>query len=90
MSRPEFLQTFRAQDSEVSLHKYGAGWQDTTSECMVGMRKDDDHPFHHGTCGVDFATNHTCVPNEELKQEFWNRTQVSLHPMLTYLPGLAT
>ena len=28
--------------------------------------------------------NHTCVPKEELKQEFWNRTQVSLHPMLTY------
>lgn len=84
VTRPEFMQTFRAQNSEVSLHKYGADWQDESSEIMVGMRKDADHPFHHGTCGVDFAMNHTCVPKEELKQEFWNRTQVSLHPMLTY------
>ena len=57
----------------------GNDWQDATSELMIEMDKQG-----HAVLGMDFAMNHTCVPKEELKQEFWNRTQVSLHPMLTY------
>ena len=79
VTRTEFLATLRSQLSEVILHKYVADWQDATSELVIEMRKPG-----HAVCGLDFAMNHTCVPKEELKQEFWNRTQVSLHPMLTY------
>ena len=73
VSRRDFFDSFNAHLSVMLVHKYVADNQDAVSEIMTNRQRDAQLLL-----GFDFAMNHTAVPREELKQEFWDRTQVSL------------
>ena len=77
--RSEFIEIFREQWSKYLLHVYVCDWQDAASDLLISNQKKN-----HMTLGMDFAMNYTCVPKDELKQEFWCREQVSLHTMIAY------
>ena len=79
VSRRDFLDSFNAHLSTTLVHKYVADNQAAVSDIITTRQRDASLLL-----GFDFAMNHTAVPREELKQEFWDRTQVSLHPMLAY------
>jgi hypothetical protein len=81
--RREFLEdTVQPHLSVMCLHQYTADMQGEVSEIITERKHTPDNA--HMLLGIDFAMNHTAIPKEELKQEFWDRTQVSLHPWLAY------
>lgn len=79
VTRLEYLKTCREQLSVTGLHRYVDDVQDAGSELLIAHKRERAVVW-----GMDFSMNMTCIPREELKQEFWNRTQVSLHPVLAY------
>ena len=75
----EFIETFRAHCSDYLLHRYVCDWQDAYSEELIKRERPN-----HMTIGWDFAMNYTCVPADEMKQEFFQRQSISIHTTLGY------
>ncbi|XP_052251283.1 uncharacterized protein LOC127858304 [Dreissena polymorpha] len=80
--REDFLKFVKEQMQSFSEHVYRVKRQYEEIKQLKENLKATDAILH-----MDFAENYTCKSVEEIQTAYWNKTGVTLHPIVVYYKG---
>jgi hypothetical protein len=80
LSKDEFVKVFENEFSDLREHI-----KRTTNQFeQIRKLRDDLRPEHEVTIQLDYAENYSCVHQDEPSQVFYDRRQISVHPMVVH------